>query len=458
MDKYKFMRDIDINIIDENIDKLMEESNLEKKKKVKPTLEEFNKYQDILLKFIKNKKRIIYGGYAWNEIIKLKDKSKCFYNNSDFNDIEFYSPEPIKDLKELCDIYHKEHKIEHVSGINAAHHETYSIFVEFVNMCDITYIDKNIFQNMPIIEINGIKYVSSIFILIDILRMITDPIISYWRFNKFFPRAKIIFDLYKLKLVTKLENKFLINKADNNLEKLMVNLLTKLKDYPTLIFLGEIALKIYLNPNSKIKYENEIIEVISFKLKNDIKKIKKLLRSLFNNYKLKRYKYLEFYPFFQFLDNKYIFYYNNKKFLTIIGSNGLCNPYNNYKIIVDNKDLEIRIGTFNLLFKYMLIYFIYLIVNKKDNRYYSYIMYKMLKTRDEYFEKNKLNILDKSLFQDFKIECLGKTELEIRKYKLSISKRDKALIHPYDPSKKENLNPDNYIFKNTSGEIKKNNK
>ena len=52
---------------------------------LEPNLEEYNQVMNIILDFIKLNKRIIYGGYGWNELIKkrcnlLIESVEEFYN------------------------------------------------------------------------------------------------------------------------------------------------------------------------------------------------------------------------------------------------------------------------------------------------------------------------------------------------------------------------------------------
>ena len=85
-------------------------SNIQKKaetifnsKFLEPNEDEYTMVRKIILKFIKEKKRLIYGGYAQNELIKSKNIKDDFYGDTRA-DIEFYTPDPIKDLIELCDL------------------------------------------------------------------------------------------------------------------------------------------------------------------------------------------------------------------------------------------------------------------------------------------------------------------------------------------------------------------
>ena len=68
---------------------------------VEPKIDEITSVNDIIKKFIVEKKRKIYGGFALNLLLTAKDKSLALYDAFDNPDIDFYSPEPLNDLKEL---------------------------------------------------------------------------------------------------------------------------------------------------------------------------------------------------------------------------------------------------------------------------------------------------------------------------------------------------------------------
>ena len=70
----------------------------------------------IVEQFLKDKKRICYGGTAINNILPEKDQ---FYDkNVEFPDYDFFSPTPLEDAKKLADIYYAKgyNEVEAKSG------------------------------------------------------------------------------------------------------------------------------------------------------------------------------------------------------------------------------------------------------------------------------------------------------------------------------------------------------
>jgi hypothetical protein len=166
-----------------------------------PTVDEFNKVIKVIEEFIRKKDRIIYGGTALHRLVINKDKNEGIYGDFDTPDIEFYSPEPLQDLKEVCDLLHSK-KFKYVQGAQAQHGDTYKIHVNFMDIGDISYVPAFIYNKMPSIKINGIRYIHPKFMYIDYLRMYTDPLMSFRRLEKAVPRGMKLIKNYPLEVGT----------------------------------------------------------------------------------------------------------------------------------------------------------------------------------------------------------------------------------------------------------------
>lgn len=93
--------------------------------------------------FLMKKKLVCYGGTAINAILP---KYAQFYNRDvEVPDYDFFSNNALDDAKELADIYFKEGytDVEAKSGVHAG---TYKVFVNFIPVADITYLDNEIYQ------------------------------------------------------------------------------------------------------------------------------------------------------------------------------------------------------------------------------------------------------------------------------------------------------------------------
>jgi hypothetical protein len=172
--------------------RIMERARVHENEKVSPTLAERRAMTAIVLDFVRARGRIVYGGYAINALIRAKSSADAIYDFAvETPDIEFYSSDAVVDARDLCNVFHKL-RYPYVRGSEAMHAETYKVAVDLVQLCDVSYVPKNLMRAIPYVVIDGIKYAHPHFLLIDSLRIITDPLLSYWRLDKAFPR------IYKL--------------------------------------------------------------------------------------------------------------------------------------------------------------------------------------------------------------------------------------------------------------------
>ena len=461
--KTYLMREKDIQIVKDNVNNIIEKARDKEIHTMEPTFDEFKKVRSIILDFIKKEKRIIYGGYAWNSMLKKVSPEDVFYKDNEYTDIEFYSNKPIEDLKKLCDLI-ADKGFKYIQGKSAQHEETYTIFVNFTGYCDITYIPSNIFYSVMTENIDGLRMIHPKFIMVDLLRLFNNPLTSFWRLDKSIKRGNLMMKNFPLSLKTNTIN---INKLDKSL---FINnyLIPKIVAIKSILFIGQIPYNAYIKPNINIKkqiseYNNTLIELISTNLVKDVKYIYNLIIKYFlDDKKMNDFNdniiFEQYYPFFQFTDKKVIFKYKNEVFLVIYGNNESCIPYNDIKLTHLTETYPIKIATFNVLLMMNLIKYhqAYADRNKDIQNLEDYLMYEMLKSRENFLEANNKTILDDTIFEDFKINCLGIAESPMRKFMLS--RRDKkfprSAIAPYDPEeRRQNFPTDSYYYNNTSGNI-----
>ncbi|GAX86653.1 hypothetical protein CEUSTIGMA_g14061.t1, partial [Chlamydomonas eustigma] len=111
-----------------------------------------------------------------------------YRNPDDFNDIEFYTPEPHSDLRDLCDLL-KADGHQNVQARDAIHPGTFTISVEFNRVCDITFVPRDLYSAIPVKKyFQGLKVVEPWFVMIDQLRILCDPFTSHWKLDRMLPR------------------------------------------------------------------------------------------------------------------------------------------------------------------------------------------------------------------------------------------------------------------------------
>lgn len=433
-----------IDIINNNLDKI---SNKARKyaleNKIEPSLKTYNKVINIIKNYIEKNKRVIYGGYAYNELIINKNKDDRIYSKDglDLADIEFYSFEPIRDLVNIGNEL-KELGYKNIVVKSAMHLETFTLFVDYFAYCDASYMPANLFHKMPLWQFNKLKLAHPKFILIDILRMYNDPINSYWRIEKNFKRAVKLLKYYPLETKGNF-SKILIN---NNMKDVLNFVRKKIIIGSKLLVFGYYAYDYY-----KYKATNEesplyvpYYDVISTDLKTDAQKIYKILTTFSNDIEVK-----EYHPFFQFLDSRISFEYKGKEILNIYGHNCMCIPF----FSLEKK--KINIVTYPYLILMLLIKFMYLhINNNKEFKNYDFMLENIINLRNEYLKKNNKTVLDNTPFEEFRIDCLGDTIDQVKKrFTTKDSYEKKKFSFKYDIDNPPKLDLNDISFRNLSGNL-----
>jgi hypothetical protein len=436
----------DIDIIKKNISDIQSKANYVFKTTYEPTLIEYKDVLNCILQFIKEKKRIIYGGYAQNHLIKIKNDNDAFYSDNETPDIEFYSFEPIKDIIDLCDYLYDKKKFKFIQGLEGIHEGTYKLFVNFENYCDITYISKNIYDSIENIEINGLKYSHPNFMYIDYYRIFTDPFSFSFRLDKSFNRYLRLYKHYPIQKSQKLSLN--IKKCPKeNLDIIRKKIIHNSK----YIVIGKYAYNYYSSKINKELINIDFYELITINYDDEIQKIYKKLKKYFKNITIK-----EYYPFFEFFGKKIEFYIDNILLLKVYDNNNKC---------IVNKFSEKKkcyFGTNQLVILYLISNYYYFKINKKilDENNHLIMLYNFINFKNEYLNLKSKTVLDKTPFEDFIINCSG-IALDLRREsfldKNSKKKKGLRLNFRYNPSDKKII-PPNYVFANSSGNEVINNK
>jgi Poly(A) polymerase catalytic subunit len=161
--------------------------------------EEVRNIISIVEEFLKVKKCICYGGTAINNILP---KFAQFYDRDiEIPDYDFYSKTPLDDAKELADIYYKAGytEIEAKAGV---HHGTYKVFVNFLPIADLTYLEPEIFDTMrpDAIEVSGILYAPPDFLRMNMFLELSRPSGDVSRWEKVLKRMSLLNRFYPMKI------------------------------------------------------------------------------------------------------------------------------------------------------------------------------------------------------------------------------------------------------------------
>lgn len=445
--------DKNIKKIKDNINNIQQEAEMEfNKNHHEPNLKEIKEVYDIMLKYLKKSKKIIYGGYAQNQLILNKNKEDGFYKETDLADIEFYSYEPVKDLVELTDLIHKEGYLNPV-GKSGVHQGTYKIFSNFHNYCDISYMPKNIYDRCPTIKIDNLFYTHPHFMLIDAFRVYTDLLTSNFRLGKTFNRFTKLHQYYEFDDNFKFDN--IDFKTIKGVDKIQTYIRQNIIHNSNLVVVGFYAFNYYVKKTDLNNYQIEnfpFYQLISDNYEKDCKNIYKILSK-----KYKKITTKEYYPFFQFFDKRIEFLYEGQVILKLYGNNERCIPYRKS----DKKNT--LFGTFQLVIMYLLIDYNYSTIKKnvQEKKNYMAMIVKLYNARNNFLENNNIDVLEDSPFKEFVLKCIGTPVEQLRKSRVKGLERIKAgkrMSFNYHPKDGVEIRLPNFNYDNQSGnEIKNSN-
>ncbi len=457
----------DLDVLNVNIDLILKSVQKLKDEKIEPNIYEINNIRNICIEYISKNKRKLYGGLALHYLLQMKKAREYIYDRAEDADIDFYSPEPIEDLINLCNLFN-EKGYKFVRGREAMHKETYSLYVNNRLFCNISYMPKFIYNSTPFIKYydvnnNLINIVAPQVMAIDYLRVFTDPLGSYWRIKdkkaferfyllqKYFPFEKTFDELVS----NKIKNSENQKKAFDIIDNYILN-------NDNLIIIGNNAYNIYLEESGILKSNKPLhekykvitqskYEIISTEYEKDIMILLEKLKR--ENIKIET---KEYYPFFQFTGQSTDIYVDDELICKIYDSNKKSIPYQ--KIIRNKKRLQI--GTFNLCLMFELINLLYTKVNNKleENKQHKIKINNLIEIRNYYLTIKNKNILDCDIFRDLSLQYRGEVLLADRERQIigeERKKKNKPFIFQYNPEiqqeKENNEFTNNYIFTNTSG-------
>ena len=159
--------------------------------------EEIKTMISIVENFIKDKQLICYGGTAINNILPTYDQ---FYDKDiEIPDYDFYSINALDHAKELANIYYKLGYLD-VEAKSGIHPGTYKVFVNFIPIADITFLDNTIYNSIKkdSIVIAGIKYAPPNFLRMNMYLELSRPYGDVSRWEKVLKRLNLLNKHYPL--------------------------------------------------------------------------------------------------------------------------------------------------------------------------------------------------------------------------------------------------------------------
>ena len=289
----------------DNIKNIVDNIEIEK---LKNEMQNNKKIFEVVEKFIKTKKLILYGGYALNLILPQNKKIYRDYTQADF---DCYSYSAKKDAIQLAKKL-KKIKYKLIKVKLAKHENTFKLYVGTLNILDITQLDKKIFDIY--IKIHNyekhndllVHYTDS-FNIIPLYLMkrnmhfeLSRPEGSYYRWEKIYDRIKLLDKVYFTKHFNQIRSNCKLNINDNTYleipndwDKCINQLLSYIKKNNCPI-IDNYAIKLINNITDKnccrINTYSNILVILTSKYKKTCNDIIKIINNTINK---KKYKILK---------------------------------------------------------------------------------------------------------------------------------------------------------------------
>jgi hypothetical protein len=350
----------------------------------------------ILEDFLFRKKLVCYGGTAINNILP---KSEQFYNPEiEIPDFDFFSPNAINDAKELADIYYREGftDVEAKSGI---HIGTYKVFVNFIPIADITFMNKNIYESIwkSSILVAGIHYAPPDYLRMGIYLELSRPNGDTTRWEKIYKRLDLLNKYYPITVKKDCESVNFQRKMESNLED-SERLYILIRDNfisQGVVFFGGFATSLY--SKYMTKEERHLVQKIpDFDVlsenpsKTGLIIKEELQRNGFENIKLIEH------PNVEDIIPEHLEIQVDKETMAFIYKPIACHSYNT--ILFENK--EINVAT---IYTILAFYLSFIYAKMPYNKERLLCMANFLFDVEN---KNKLN--QKGLLRRFSLNCYGK--------------------------------------------------
>ena len=358
--------------------------------------DEIQKIIALLETFIRKNKVLCYGGTAVNNI--LPEQYRFYNKNIEIPDYDFFSPDALNCAKRLADMYYKEGYIE-VEAKSGVHNGTFKVYVNFIPIADITYLDKTLFNNLSkkSIKINAINYCPPNFLRMAMYQELSRPNGDVTRWEKVLKRLILLNKNYPLKGIACNQQDFQrkyegpINERNN-----IYNIARNSFINQGLVFFGGYAASLYSKymPKNEKKLVNSIpdFDILSEDPYSSATILKEqLIYEGYKNVKINKKP-----PLGEYIDYHYEIIVN-KDVIAYIYKTNACHSYNN--IYINGE--KIKVATIDTILSFYLI-FVYANRNYYDENRLLCIAEYLFKVQ----LKNRLQ--QKGLLRRFSINCYGK--------------------------------------------------
>ena len=184
--------DKELEIINVRVDEIEKKQGMQK-----VASENIKRIMNIVEEFIRSERLICYGGTAINNILP---KEEQFYDKLvDIPDYDVFSKDALIKAKLLADTFYKA-GVGSIQARVGVHPGTYKVFVDFIPVADITYLDPKLFNiiSKDTIIIDGINYAPPNYLRMEMYKELSRPESDITRWEKVLTRLNVLNRIYPI--------------------------------------------------------------------------------------------------------------------------------------------------------------------------------------------------------------------------------------------------------------------
>ena len=360
--------------------------------------EAIKKIIEILENFLRTHKTLCYGGTAINNI--LPEQYRFYNKNIEIPDYDFFSPHAMEYARDLANIYYKA-GYEEVEAKSGVHTGTYKVYVNFIPIADITFLEDQLFKNIykKAIKINAINYCPPNFLRMAMYQELSRPMGDVSRWEKVLKRIILLNNNFPLRGLSCKNQDFQRPYEGNSIDQDKIYEVTKNSFINQgLVFFGGFASALY-SKYMHYKERKQISNIPDFDvISENPETSSKILKEQLNYEGFKNVKINKKHPIGEYVDVHYEIVVNNDVIAFIYKSTA-CHSYN----IIAINGQKIKVATIDTILSFYLI-FIY-----ANRPYYDE---NRLLCIAEYLFRVQLNnrLQQKGLLKRFSVTCYGKQQ------------------------------------------------
>jgi hypothetical protein len=257
----------DVDDVAEDARHLMAEADALRARVIEPTKDAHVRAVRFALEYVARHGLVVYGGFARALLEDGSVDKAC----DACVDVDCHSARPIHDVKRLCDALAAD-GFKFVNAKNSLHEETYSICIGPQKLCDVSYVPRPVLARLPTVEVGGFRVVHPKLVTLDVLKMLSTPVHTYWRLDKTLERASAFFERHPLEAQAPCERPPALRGASADAACALFDVLRPRR---SLLWLGDAAIADIVD--GAFEHRGRVLEVASACFLDDVERARRAL-------------------------------------------------------------------------------------------------------------------------------------------------------------------------------------